>query len=413
MFDSIYLSFLPVGHTHFGPDRIGSRVSVGVKKVDIFDTEEYMDLVRQSHTPHPEVELIDKIAHFKKLFNPRLDRDWTGARSRRYNGLCSKRPSTIRRMQDFMYDTSSLHFRFSRDMDGHVVVQDKHTCDVVDWSNVFYPWREQFEEAAGVPKVFRKTSARPEDLTTAESYPIPATRARQIEKYLELVEHRLTEEQNEKLQSLLERMQTLRESGDCHWENNGRFECEDVDVAGSWEDEEESDVEEAAIQLRNDPAIFDNMSQMNERRHGEARNLRNELKAGDFIVYVPFYVDEVPMSQRDPFYLGQVVVVSNTHGKVQIRCHYCPGRNPSRVWERKPWKPWNRQSGMYEDVEVKNIISKVEMNSLTSNGMSIKATSVTKVKKALSTMAMERRDRAGSVREIVSSSEDSSGDELH
>ena len=44
-FEVIYVSFLPVGHTHNGPDRIASRISNAVRRTDIHTEERFLEIV--------------------------------------------------------------------------------------------------------------------------------------------------------------------------------------------------------------------------------------------------------------------------------------------------------------------------------------------------------------------------------
>ena len=50
VFTVIYVSFLPVGHTHNGPDRIFSRISNAVRRMNIFSQERFLQLIAGQHT---------------------------------------------------------------------------------------------------------------------------------------------------------------------------------------------------------------------------------------------------------------------------------------------------------------------------------------------------------------------------
>ena len=47
VFREIFVSFLPVGHTHFDPDQFASRISVAVKDINITSIPKYVDILRR------------------------------------------------------------------------------------------------------------------------------------------------------------------------------------------------------------------------------------------------------------------------------------------------------------------------------------------------------------------------------
>ena len=49
VFRKIFVSFLPVGHTHFDPDQFASRISVAVKDMDITSIPKYVDILRKCY----------------------------------------------------------------------------------------------------------------------------------------------------------------------------------------------------------------------------------------------------------------------------------------------------------------------------------------------------------------------------
>ena len=46
VFDEIFLSFLPTGHTHFDPDQFASRIATAVRFANVFTCEEYSRIIR-------------------------------------------------------------------------------------------------------------------------------------------------------------------------------------------------------------------------------------------------------------------------------------------------------------------------------------------------------------------------------
>ncbi len=49
VFKAVYVSFLPVGHTHNGPDRISSRISNAVRRTNIYTYKRFFELIAGQH----------------------------------------------------------------------------------------------------------------------------------------------------------------------------------------------------------------------------------------------------------------------------------------------------------------------------------------------------------------------------
>ena len=47
VFKEIFVSFLPVGHTHFDPDQFASCISVAVKDIDVTTIQQYVKMLRK------------------------------------------------------------------------------------------------------------------------------------------------------------------------------------------------------------------------------------------------------------------------------------------------------------------------------------------------------------------------------
>jgi hypothetical protein len=47
VFDEVYLSFLIVGHTHFDPDQVFSRVATTLKSRNAFSVTDFISLLKQ------------------------------------------------------------------------------------------------------------------------------------------------------------------------------------------------------------------------------------------------------------------------------------------------------------------------------------------------------------------------------
>jgi len=61
VFKKIFLSFLPVGHTHNEADQCASCLSIGCRNHDIKCLEDLKRVVQKSYFPVPEVEYISEV----------------------------------------------------------------------------------------------------------------------------------------------------------------------------------------------------------------------------------------------------------------------------------------------------------------------------------------------------------------
>jgi hypothetical protein len=76
IFDTIELSFLPVGHTHNECDQIASRISFACRHNDILIRGDLAKIIRDCYTPKPLVTHLHEVADFKRLVNPLLKQDF-------------------------------------------------------------------------------------------------------------------------------------------------------------------------------------------------------------------------------------------------------------------------------------------------------------------------------------------------
>ena len=348
VFTVVYVSFLPVGHTHNGPDRISSRISNAVRKTNIFTEKRFYQVIEGSHNPSPKVEVIDKVANFKKLINPGGKVHLTGALARRLEGLCTLRPSTLASLQRFMKTTSSLHFRVAMDpTTDRACIQNKQTIDVHDWSPVEYISNTKVMKA----KESHEFTSWLDDLVTAASVPIEESRHIELRKYLSSCAWRLEAEQVHALQEKVDGLyQPRQELLPVHWDDNGKFRSE-------FDREEEIGSEDAApepaIQLPDGNCII---LRPTVREALRGSDLANMVTVGTFIAYRPFYTDGVPQARRKSHYVGMVTHLNPDENKVQIRCYITSdGKLLKKVkHKRTVYKPWRSGSNV-QDVNVDDI----------------------------------------------------------
>jgi hypothetical protein len=374
VFKEVYVSFLPVGHTHFGPDRIASRIAVGVRFRNVLTLAEFHDLIRRSHTPAPVVEHVTSVADWKLLMNPEANPQWTGARIKAQAGICSVRPCSLPSMVSFVSDTSSLHWVFSLDPEGKVTVQDRQIDDVRAWSAVTYPFQKEFREddGNGVVTGDKDSGITSTTLSTllrgAPNRPIPDTRTEELRLYINDLAPRLNTTTSTELLKCVDTLSTHREGAALHWADNGLFRSElEPQVESDGDEEDDSDSEDFFQQLANPiqlaydkPAIQQTAAQQNNCR---GLSLANPVHVDDHIAYKPFYNSSIPQAKRKSFYIGQVTALY-PHGdddddqpKVQIQCFHTLARPPSSLLDtNKPikYKRYNRNGGL-QDVFVKDI----------------------------------------------------------
>jgi hypothetical protein len=76
VFDTIEMSFLPVGHTHNECDQVASRISFACRHNDVCTRSDLAKIIRNCYTPKPFVTHLDEVADFKRLVNPNLKVDF-------------------------------------------------------------------------------------------------------------------------------------------------------------------------------------------------------------------------------------------------------------------------------------------------------------------------------------------------
>ena len=114
MFDEVFLSFLPTGHTHFDPDQFASRIALAVRFRNVLTCEDYLRIIRECWSTEVPVELVHDVMDHKELFNPGKDDNCpvSTSRVRRVRGIGTKSVQPGREW--FIGETSPLHWRIRR-----------------------------------------------------------------------------------------------------------------------------------------------------------------------------------------------------------------------------------------------------------------------------------------------------------
>jgi hypothetical protein len=308
IFHHIYVSFLPVGHTHFDCDALASRISVAFRYNDVLDLQSLVEYIRHCNFPSPIVVVIDAVPDVKGLFNPTGEQTFpvTTSRVRRCAG-CSTKEHPQRERDFYMGATSPLHWFIRKDLLGKVFVQTKLTCDDTQWSTQFYPWTPNAPRPDNRDFEPSTSGLRPSDLRMAAQKPLTETRAIELKRSIPQVEIRLTTSEWEEVTKIYDMLRT-----DVHLElrvvpHGGLFIDELDEPAPPVVVEHEQ--EEARLFLRPPSRVFNNtnrqaIDRLNRKRRGRARS---ELVIGNFVAITTNYLDSVPEAERQDFWVGKII----------------------------------------------------------------------------------------------------------
>ena len=118
--DGIYLSFLPVGHTHNEVDQVASRISIALRNRDIHTPDELVRLLKNAFDDM-DVRFISQVADTKEFLNPQQKDSWTKSRFKRIQNVSAYR-----------------FFKIYRNHLKHVACEHKVCEEQEKWSRPFY-----------------------------------------------------------------------------------------------------------------------------------------------------------------------------------------------------------------------------------------------------------------------------------
>ena len=87
VFDAVFVSYLPVGHTHNECDQLASRLGVGVRWNECKTLDEFLAVLKGCLSPTPLVELLDSVANTVGMLNPTSTPRWTDSKARYFEGM--------------------------------------------------------------------------------------------------------------------------------------------------------------------------------------------------------------------------------------------------------------------------------------------------------------------------------------
>ena len=243
VFKEIHLSYFHVGHTHFGPDQVASRISCCARCADIHTRAENARILTHSYNPNLDFEHLDHVVNCQDLFfGPKVTNEETGKSYRSYarcHGSVIKKLNLI---------STIRHVKFSMGVDSkakqgapktRVMYQVKPSAGA-PWS-AYTPlfWHspcglsfDGWESPSGEPNMKREWG---ESLakTPAETKPL----ADEAEKGLAAVKGRISEDS---FQSCTRDIEKLRNPPKIpfHWKDGGRF-AKDQQASVPAEEEED------------------------------------------------------------------------------------------------------------------------------------------------------------------------------
>ena len=338
------VSFLPVGHTHFDPDQLASRIGEALKHRDVTSIDDLIHLLSNCYTPSPHVEFIHDVLDWRKLVNPEGKADFPvgTAMCRRARGLCTK--SRAPEHQYFMAETSPLHWFIRLDGNGHVFLQTRHTILTALRSEPVYHWDTDAIRPAARDCHKNASGLLPSDLTLAARVPLSQERRAVLRGALDGVKNRLKASEILEFETVFDELCNPTPVNelplpDHHW----TFQAE--------RQNHQQNSEAAARPVRIRPyTVFDDQNDQNYAR--QQRKLKghceNYVTIGNHLAYTTDYTVDFPTEQRNEFWLGVVTNVDNVDNLVEVRryntatpANATNGHNAKyKAWMERPLCEW-------------------------------------------------------------------------
>ena len=229
VFKHIYVSYLPVGHTHDLVDQVNSRLSKACDRQIIPTRDRLFELIETGYDPTPSVVRMDGVANFRKLVNPELSSQYGGSRC------------LIHQMSGVV---NPLYFLIELDPNGRPGIRTKLTCEQTLWSTYFHPLRKH-------PSGIDVSQIEGNDFKVVD-----AKRIEEIERDIESVSWRLCMTP-EVLNSVADEVKIIQNPPNIfNWADAGKFNKEDdAGHAAAIEAIEEKE-EIARVEVRPHPGIF-------------------------------------------------------------------------------------------------------------------------------------------------------------
>ena len=356
VFDQVFISFLPTGHTHFDPDQFASRIAVALKFRNVKTVEEYIDAIRQCWGSPVTVEWIHEVMDIKELFNPGKDPNFAVGTAivRQLRGIGTKTIQPYRK--EFMDETSPLHWRVKKDLNGKAIVQSKFTIDDLSWS----AGHQMFDTFAPRPggRVFAEytSGVLPSDVVMAPNRPCSDARAKELREALNKARARLSETEWEKIEQIFTRVTTNTTSP--RPVGHGRFVQDDnVEDAAHADIEEEEDMASQAMLYARHTAVFLNQSHQQRARDQRAAlgYACKPLVVNNFVAYTTNYASTVARTDQNDFWVGKIVQLDVEQGQVQLQ-RWHTGTKKNLTSTQAKYQVWTGDAIRVEWIETKRVL---------------------------------------------------------
>jgi hypothetical protein len=369
IFREVYVSFLPVGHTHCYPDQFGSRIAIALKYKDCVTLAEFMYIIRQCSTPMPAVEVIDSVPDVKALFNPSGKQECpvSVSRVRAFSG-CATKEEPVGDRKFFMTATSPLHFYIRKDVLGKVFIQTKLIAEDDKWAEQHYPWTDEAPRPENRAFTAGTCGLRPSDLKMCPQKFLEQTRIAELEKSMPHIKTRLSAEEWEPTFNLWQNLLRDRELENLPVPNGGLFHHEaDEPVEGALVAVGE---EQQPIYLRPNSRIFSNAyvaGKDRELRKVQGRSQR-ALEVDNYIAVTAKYGNHVPQDTQEEFWVGKILAL-NSHEKL-VHVQYWKVRNLDaqlRIYvlgQKSGWVPVKRALCVFKKLGKNGTIPAVELRKI-------------------------------------------------
>jgi hypothetical protein len=360
--DKIFVSFLPVGHTHFDCDAVASRISLALKYKDVTNFDELHRTLAHCCQPAPTVESIDDVGDLKALLNPSGLATFPvgSSRIRRFVGCCTK--VLPKERANFMYETSPLHWQFRKDTAGKVVIQSKLTCDDRQWSEMTYPWTTSAprpDDRAFEPDT---SGLRPSDLRLAPRRPISADRRAELKRALSSARFRISEPDWRSVEAAWKKMLGDDQPAPSRSPPNAGL------FIGESDDPEQRQPEPAPVQpmaMRPQSRLFTTTNLANKDRENRKKRGRadTDLVIGKMITTTGNYSEECLDEHKQDFWVAKILDLVHNEELVHVQwfntgqLQNATKKAQYRVWtgqHPREWIPISRVLHQFEALTEKN-----------------------------------------------------------
>ena len=335
VFSNVFVSFLPVGHTHFDPDQFASRIAQGVKYKNVLSVPSYIELIEHCFNPVPEVVHVERVMDTKFLFNPTNDVNFhpSHAICHRTHGCCTPEIGPGRGW--YMGATTPLHWRMRRDAQGLTTIQGKHTRDDDRWSKLFYPWSSICPRPEGRPIQEGFSGLLPSDIKmTAPTKVMQATRKAELRTALDNIRGRLSHEEWADAQTIFVEVTTPAERGRLP-EGFGTFDKDDK-KAGDAPPQPQTGVLLARQHIVLETQQQQNAGRIARRERGHASAV---LVVNNFVAYPVNYTAETQDKDKNDFWIGKIVRIDVAERELKIR-NYHTGTKANGSSGQASYKVW-------------------------------------------------------------------------